>query len=572
MEQTGVPPTDTADLDVSVKDHKAFAAKHLPDLGYDVKGFRVFTWRLTNWTKLEEKLTSPEFECGGHKWRILLFPFGNSNAPPHETLSVYLDYANPKEAPEGWHACAQFAIAISNIQDPTTHTVSYARHRFVAEEPEWGFTRFSELRKLFSKQEGNTRPTIEEESADLTVYVRVLEDPTGVLLLWHNFTNLIFWPKERRLEEERLQLEEKKREREEQNLSLTVKIVTDATFVKHEGFDLATFDEKNWPPSDLPSFRILKQEIYSVFKARIAQHFDYPESQIRLWVLVNRQNKTVRPDAIIHENEPTLKIEDIRINMAAGQNDLRLYLEVIPDPAKPISPPQSIMIFLKHFNTSNQSLYGISKTYVLRRSRVGDLVPIINQRMRWISGTPLKLYEEIKPGLIQLMKPGLSFIQSEIQDGDIVCFQVDLLEKEVHDLESQSRCSDSMQYYEYLQNRVLIIFKPKFGEPDHRDRPEFKLILSKKQNYDIMAGKVGEYLRHNPIKLRFTTTHASNGSAKSILKQSLNQCIAEIVTPSYIKPCQTTILYEKLEVSIVELETTEVRTGGGMQSSLLLRI
>ncbi len=85
-------------------------------------------------------------------------------------------------------------------------------------------------------------------------------------------------------------------------------IVTDETFVKHEGFDLATFDEKNWPPSDLPSFRISKQEIYSVFKARIAQHFNYPESQIRLWVLVNRQNRTVRPDASIHENEPTLSM------------------------------------------------------------------------------------------------------------------------------------------------------------------------------------------------------------------------------------------------------------------------
>lgn len=70
-----------------------------------------------------------------------------------------------------------------------------------------------------------------------------------------------------------------------------------------------------------------------------------------------------------------------------------------------------------------------------------------------------------------------------------------------------------------------------------------------------MAAKVGEYLRHDPIKLRFTTTHASNGSAKSILKRSLNQSIAEIMTPSYINPSPTIIMYEKLEVSIVELET-----------------
>src|SRR6266550_1646966 len=84
-EQTGAPPMDTAGLVVSVKDRKrfhsfqytchafrlvdkAFAAKHLPDLGYDVKDFRVFTWQLTTWRQLEKKLTSPEFECGGHKW------------------------------------------------------------------------------------------------------------------------------------------------------------------------------------------------------------------------------------------------------------------------------------------------------------------------------------------------------------------------------------------------------------------------------------------------------------------------------------------------------------------------
>ena len=60
-----------------------------------------------------------------------------------------------------------------------------ANHRFIAEECDWGFTRFSELRKLFNVQEGHIRPTIEDESADITVYVRVLEDPTGVL--WHNF-------------------------------------------------------------------------------------------------------------------------------------------------------------------------------------------------------------------------------------------------------------------------------------------------------------------------------------------------------------------------------------------------
>jgi ubiquitin carboxyl-terminal hydrolase 7 len=87
---------------------------------------------------------------------------------------------------------------------------------------------------------------------------------------------------------------------------LTAKVITDDTFMQHEGFDMATFDEKNWPQSDLPTFRVLKQENYAVFKARVAQHFQLPESNVRLWVMVNRQNKTVRPDTPIPENEPGL--------------------------------------------------------------------------------------------------------------------------------------------------------------------------------------------------------------------------------------------------------------------------
>jgi ubiquitin carboxyl-terminal hydrolase 7 len=39
------------------------------------------------------------------------------------------------------------------------------------------------------------------------------------------------------------------------------------------------------------------------------------------------------------------------------------------------------------------------------------------------------------------------------------------------------------------------------------------------------------------------------------MKRSLNQSIAEIMAPTYINPTTTVILYEKLEVSIVELET-----------------
>jgi len=70
-----------------------------------------------------------------------------------------------------------------------------------------------------------------------------------------------------------------------------------------------------------------------------------------------------------------------------------------------------------------------------------------------------------------------------------------------------------------------------------------------------MSHRAGEYLRHDPIKLRFTTTNPTTGQPKAILKRSLNQSIAEIMAPIYASPTTTMILYEKLDVSIVELET-----------------
>src|ERR1700734_2732233 len=69
-----------------------------------------------------------------------------------------------------------------------------------------------------------------------------------------------------------------------------------------------------------------------------------------------------------------------------------------------------------------------------------------------------------------------------------------------------------------------------------------------------MSTKAGEYLGHEPIKLRFTTTHPSSGQANTVLKRSLNQTTSDIMAPSYVDPT-TVILYEKLDVSVVLLET-----------------
>jgi ubiquitin carboxyl-terminal hydrolase 7 len=90
----------------------------------------------------------------------------------------------------------------------------------------------------------------------------------------------------------------------------------------------------------------------------------------------------------------------------------------------------TLIIFLKCFDASKQSLYGIGKMYIQRSMKVGDLTGLINERLRWPRDTRLKLFEEVKPGMIELMKMWATFAQSEIQNGGIICFQVEIPETE----------------------------------------------------------------------------------------------------------------------------------------------
>ena len=116
--------------------------------------------------------------------RILLFPYGNNV----DYVSVYLEHGfEPNEIPEDWSCCVQFSLVCWNPNDPSILSHHTAHHRFTKEEGDWGFTRFVELRKMLHRWEDRQRPMIENESVNITAYVRVVEDETGAL--WHSFNN-----------------------------------------------------------------------------------------------------------------------------------------------------------------------------------------------------------------------------------------------------------------------------------------------------------------------------------------------------------------------------------------------
>jgi ubiquitin carboxyl-terminal hydrolase 7 len=126
-----------------------------------------------------------------------------------------------------------------------------------------------------------------------------------------------------------------------------VQILDDTRFRQHQGFDL---DELLL--SQEPTFQIPKNETISALKLCVSKCFGFAESQFHLWVHVDRQNKTVRPDTRVPEDDPTLSklikshilptydrtlfgadVEKVR-NMATRASDLCLYLDVFPEAGK----------------------------------------------------------------------------------------------------------------------------------------------------------------------------------------------------------------------------------------------
>ena len=389
------------------------------------------------------------------------------------------------------------------------------------------------------------------------------------------------------MNEERAALEKRRKEREEQHLYLNIGVVTEANFRAHQGFDLTGWDLENDSPSTPVVHRALRNSTIAEFSNMLAKSLNLAPDHIRLWAMVNRQNKTTRPDQPIVESDMTL---DAAYNKYGSRDKaFRLWVEeasvfengkVVWPEIQPLNPGNSnatILIFLKYFDASSQSLKGVGHIYVKKQQKVMDLVPLILQLMKWKDGMStltnglaangimngnslptIALYEEIKHSMIEPMKPKATLQQAELQDGDILCFQKVLPDKQLASIASAGSYTDAKDFYDHLLNRKTVEFAPRVSTGNDADI--FKLDLSRKMSYEQFSAKVGEYLKVDPTHLRFTTVNATSGKPKAIVKRIGNQNLFNIMNPQYGQYGNNNqrddlLYYEILDMSLSELDT-----------------
>ncbi|KAJ3162458.1 hypothetical protein HDU86_004940 [Geranomyces michiganensis] len=314
-----------------------------------------------------------------------------------------------------------------------------------------------------------------------------------------------------KLEEERIQVEAETKEREEAHLFTTIKVLRDEDTLQHHGFDMWNFDSAN--PS--ATFKVAKADKFAKFRSHLTQELGLSRDKFRLWTLNGRQNRTIRPDSIVGDEYDSLTIDEVLLR---AKSELRYYLEEVNSPdllrltangahnsdddRSGITPHDSrpSIIWLKFYDPVTQSMQFVGRIAIDdREHKIGDIVPLLLERARLPPGTPLRLYEEIKPGMIDQLKHKATFVAAELGDGDIICYQRELSPAEVAAL-GESAIPDVPSYFEALRNRVSIAFKEK-GH-DREQEGAVSLQLSKKMNYGAITTQLARAIGADADKIR----------------------------------------------------------------------
>ena len=402
-----------------------------------------------------------------------------------------------------------------------------------------------------------------------------------------------------KLAEERAAAEKRRKERDEAHLYMNVYVATEDNFRNFHGPDLIPWGNTDelLDPAVPRIYRLLKTMTIRDFTEYIAEQQNHDVELLRPWIMVNRQNGTVRPDQPL--TWPEMTLQEAADKFSTRNSGFRVFMEETlrgadgtpawgnEDYALPSSPavngnvglqPQPkppIIIFLKHFDVDRQILEGIGHIYMNEMDKASELAGPILQMMGWEAGESLELFEEIKMNYIEPMKSKQTLAASEIQDGDIICFQRHLNEAQTAALRqtSPTACLTAPHYYDFLINRIFVTFMPKPAQQQlnfqvrNEGDESFRIPLSKKDTYEGFTMKVAEYLSQvatapiDPSHLRFTTVNYQSGKARAVVKRQASATLNNILLgqsgysyTTYNAQSPDQLYYEVLEMSLSDLE------------------
>ncbi|XVF00066.1 hypothetical protein REPUB_Repub03eG0253800 [Reevesia pubescens] len=350
-----------------------------------------------------------------------------------------------------------------------------------------------------------------------------------------------------RLKKEQEEKEQKRKEKAEAHLYTVIKVARNEDLVEQIGrdiyFDLVDHEK-------VRSFRIQKQMPFNVFKEEVAKEFGIPVLYQRFWLWAKRQNHTYRPNRPLTSQEEALTVGQLReLSNKANNAELKLFLEVeLGQDLRPVLPPEKtkedILLFFKLYDPFKEELHYVGRMFVKAAGKPMEILARINKMAGFGPDEEIELYEEIKfePNVMcEHIDKKLTFRTSQLEDGDIICFQK---------LSEQCRYPDVPSFLQYVHNRQVV----RFRSLEKPKEDEFSLELSKLHNYDDVVERVAHHLGlDDPSKIRLTSHNCYSQQPKP---QPIKYRGVDHLSDMLIHYNQTSdiLYYEVLDIPLPELQ------------------
>lgn len=335
----------------------------------------------------------------------------------------------------------------------------------------------------------------------------------------------------------------RRKERNEAHLYMAVEVYTEDDFQSHQNADLLDFEDVK-----SRSFKVLKTQALSVFMKQLAEHLGYPETHIRLWPFERRSNYTTRPSFI--DKDVTRSV----FQHADCKQPWRLFVETLPPGSKldgfgPYDEQSQVLLFYKYYDPLRNLILYMGHSVEPISKKFLDLFPALRERAGLSSTTPLLVYEEVKPSLVERIDPNVQLCDvDEIRDGDIVCYQR-------ADLQFQRLVIPTVdEYFRELYNRCDISFYDKNVPSD----PGFTLTLNQRMTYPEMARAVSQHLDTAPQMLQFFRPQLTTqrNFSQFPLRSTVEGCIRDFVRIGSKSRLESPpmLCYQHLPIPVEEFE------------------
>jgi len=368
-----------------------------------------------------------------------------------------------------------------------------------------------------------------------------------------------------RIKQEKQEKEKAEQEKKEQHRYVIISILdNDAIKENSNRLDLCNLEMKQYPISHLKEYKCIKTETVGQFKTQLAQQYGVNKDRIRFWNVVRRQNRTKRPELPTDENDNMTIEEMLKFHKPLPRDKnsnfvkYLIYVDYTINPQIKITNNYNFMVFLKYYDpfTKNMEFVG---NYIIdkKEKKFSEMVQDFNDMKGFPKETPLLLFEEIKPDMIDEIQLKQTCVGAEIGNGDIICFQKALTQEQEEKLRTDPNALVYIpDFFANVRDKVLITFKEREDKEDEHFVPaskefnEFQIELLKTMNYDEVANAVAEKIKlDDPMKLRF---YVANSNEYIERREDIK--LSNLVDNTRYTPSSNTIFYEIQDIPITEME------------------